>query len=321
MDRPLIDMVFQGTVSGPTLWNLFFEDARHAINEWFYTEVVFADDLNAYRTFPSATSNSNIMESLQNCQQELHKWGAANQVAFDASKESQHVLSLSDPAGDSFKLLGVSFDMELSMAAAVSDIVSAAGWKFRTLLRTRRFYSDAELIVLYKAHLLSYLEYRTPAIYHATRNILSRLDAVQSRFLRDIGVDDVTALGTFHLAPLAARRDIAILGVIHRTMLGKGPHQFTELFQRDPLSPHRLVDPRRSHKSPLIRRSALGLVAIYNMLPHNVVCVQSVSAFQRSLQDILGKFAAAGHPKWSEVFSPRLPLPTHHLVSISRLPQ
>jgi hypothetical protein len=44
-------MVFQGTVSGPMLWNLFFEDARHAINDCFFTEVVYADDLNAYRIF------------------------------------------------------------------------------------------------------------------------------------------------------------------------------------------------------------------------------------------------------------------------------
>ena len=29
----LKNMVFQGTVNGPTLWNLFFEDARQAINE------------------------------------------------------------------------------------------------------------------------------------------------------------------------------------------------------------------------------------------------------------------------------------------------
>ena len=53
-------MVFQGTVTGPLLWNFFFEDARHAINECFYKEVVFADDLNAYRVFPSATENSAI---------------------------------------------------------------------------------------------------------------------------------------------------------------------------------------------------------------------------------------------------------------------
>ena len=107
------------------------------------------------------------------------------------------------------------------MAESISELVSAAGWKLRTLLRTRRFYTDADLVVLYKAHLLSYLEYRTPAIYHATRAILSRLDAVQTRFLKDVGVDEVTALIKFHLAPLTTRRDIAMLGLIHRTAMGR----------------------------------------------------------------------------------------------------
>ena len=84
------------------------------------------------------------------------------------------------------------------MAEAVSEIVTAAGWKLRTLLRTKRFYTDAEMIILYKSHMLSYLEYRTPAIYHATRSILQRLDAVQDRFLKDAGVDEITALDQFH---------------------------------------------------------------------------------------------------------------------------
>jgi hypothetical protein len=314
-------MVFQGTVTGPTLWNLFYEDARHAINECFYKEIVFADDLNAYRTFTSCTHNSAIIGSLDMCQHELHKWGIANQVAFDASKESQHVLSLSDPVGGNFRLLGVPFDTELSMVSAVSEIVSSAGWKLRTLLRTRRFYTDADLIVLYKAHLLSYLEYRTPAIYHATRTVLKRLDAVQARFLRDIGVDDITALTTFHLAPLSARRDIAMLGVIHRTILGEGPDQFKDFFRRDPTHPVKLLDPRQASRSPLTKRSALGLVAIYNMLPQNVLDFQTVPAFQKGLQGILSKYAMSGHPQWSEVFSPRLPLASHPLIHLNRLPQ
>ena len=75
----LKDMVFQGTVNGPMLWNLFFEDAGHAINERF-EEVVFADDLNAYRAFSFGTENSNIEKAISNCQRELHKWGRANQV-------------------------------------------------------------------------------------------------------------------------------------------------------------------------------------------------------------------------------------------------
>ena len=49
----LINMVYQGTVTGPILWNLFFEDACNPINECFFKEVVYADDLNAYRVFAS----------------------------------------------------------------------------------------------------------------------------------------------------------------------------------------------------------------------------------------------------------------------------
>jgi len=309
----LMNMVFQGTVTGPVLWNLFFEDARHAINDTFFSEVVYADDLNAYRIFPSTFSNEDIKIALDLCQSELHKWGAANQVAFDASKESQHVLSLSDPLGGPFKLLGVTFDTELSMTDAVSELVSAAGWKLRTLLRTRRFYTDADLIVLYKAHLLSFLEYRTPALYHATRTVLRRLDAVQTRFLKDIGVDEVDALVHFHLAPLGTRRDIAMLGLIHRTALGKGPTQFADYFKKEH-SAMTLHDPRKDSTAPLIKRSALGLVAIYNMLPISIRSAKSVSAFQKGLQEVVCSYATTGLPQWPEVFSPRLPLTTHPLA-------
>ena len=309
----LMHMVYQGTVTGPILWNVFFEDARHAINEYLFTEVVYADDLNAYRIFPSDTNNDIMKTCIRNCQQELHKWGAANQVEFDAGKESQHVLSVSDPSGSNFKLLGVTFDPELTMTDAISELVSAAGWKLRTLIRTRRFYSEADLVILYKAHLLSFLEYRTPAIYHATRACLRRLDAVQSRFLQDIAVDEITALVRFHLAPLSTRRDIAMLGLIHRTVLGKGPPQFKDYFKRQHHS-LTLHDPRNENKSPLIKRSALGLVAIYNLLPRSCRAAKSVPAFQKGLQEVVTQYAASGYPQWSDVLSPRLPLTSHPLA-------
>ena len=167
----------------------------------------------------------------------------------------------------------------------------------------------------------SFLEYRTAAIYHATRAILSRLDAVQARFLRDIGVDDIIALDKFNLAPLSARRDMAMLGLIHRTVLGKGLEHFKTVFRRDPQHSHRVEDPRRAYKSPLVKRSALGLVAVYNMLPLSLLCQKSVTAFQKGLQGIVRKYAVSGHEQWSEVFSPRLPLASHPLNCISSLPE
>lgn len=43
-EMTLKDMVFQGTVWGPPLWNIFYDDARQAINDWLFTEIVYADD-------------------------------------------------------------------------------------------------------------------------------------------------------------------------------------------------------------------------------------------------------------------------------------
>ena len=69
----LANTVFQGTVLGPMLWNLFFEDAREAINDCFFSEVVFADDWNAYRIFPACVPNDTIRANIKTCQDELHR--------------------------------------------------------------------------------------------------------------------------------------------------------------------------------------------------------------------------------------------------------
>ena len=47
----LENMIYQGTVWGPWLWNVFYEDAKLALHKHDYTEIVFADDLNAFREF------------------------------------------------------------------------------------------------------------------------------------------------------------------------------------------------------------------------------------------------------------------------------
>eukprot|EP00959_Pyramimonas_sp_CCMP1952_P180401 3772509-Pyramimonas_sp.AAC.1 len=82
---------------------------------------------------------------------------------------------------------------------------------------------DAELVLLYKAHILSFIEYRTCAFTHASNSVSASLDRVQSSFLRSVGTSDLDALRHFKFAPLCSRRDIANLGLIHRTLLGAGP--------------------------------------------------------------------------------------------------
>ena len=68
------------------------------------------------------------LKAVDNVQQELHKWGDANQVSFDAKKASRHILSRTEPLGPDFKLLGVEFDCGLDMENAVRSLVGKVKW-------------------------------------------------------------------------------------------------------------------------------------------------------------------------------------------------
>ena len=183
-------------------------------------EIVYADDLNEFREFGHNVSVDSAMTEATKCQAELHKWGKANQVSFDPAKESVHIVSHAQPHGDSFKLLGGAFDCKLRMALCVRETVSQASWKLTTILRTRRFHEVARFVQEYTSKILSFAEHRTPAVCHAAITILAGIDAIQKRFLRECCLTQEDALVFFNLAPLETRRDMAMLGLIHWTVLG-----------------------------------------------------------------------------------------------------
>ena len=180
--------------------------------------------------------------------------------------------------------------------------------------------------MLYKSQALSFIEYRTPAIYHACSTILERVDKLQRRFLREIGVSETEALLQHSLAPLRARRDMAMLGVIHRTVLGLGPPHFQHFFRRRGggqrhltrldcrRHSRQLVDPRDGSHSMLLTRSAFGLISVYNLLPQCIVDESSVKGFQSALQSMLKAKAWTGLGNWEELFCPRGAMYCHSLL-------
>ena len=135
-----------------------------------------------------------------------------------------------DNIGEDFKLLGLKFDTSLHMGRAVGILAREAGRRLTALLRGKRFFTQRELVNLYKAQILSYLESGTPGYYHASATVLRSIDRIQERFLREVGLTAVSALERYNLAPLKTRRDISILGILHRVRLGLAPPQISELF-------------------------------------------------------------------------------------------
>ena len=122
------------------------------------------------------------------------------------------------------------------MDLAVRDVDSQASWKLTTIRRTRRSHGVSQLVQVNKSKVLSFVEYRTPAVYHAAETTLAGIDAVQRRSLRECGLSDEEALLHLNLAPLETRRDIAMLGLIHRSVFGCGPRHFANMFLPSPPS-------------------------------------------------------------------------------------
>ena len=63
----------------------------------------------------------------------------------------------------------------------------------------------------------------------------------------------------------------------------------------------------------LLRRSALGLTKVYNLLPPEVVSADTVHSFQQRAQDLVKIRAAAGCDDWDLTLSPRVPWWSHPL--------
>ena len=128
----------------------------------------------------------------------------------------------------------------------------------------------------------------------------------------------------FNLAPLSTRRDIAMLGVVHRAVLRRGPKHFFRFFQvsSSPYShflrrrhSRHLRDLRGPRALDIHNRSILGLSWIYNLLPAHIVELSSITDFQSALQDLVRARAISGCDDWASTLSPRIPSYCHPLAS------
>ena len=142
---------------------------------------------------------------------------------------------------------------------------------------------------------------------------LEVVDRIQRGFLNEVGVGEFTAFMSFNLAPLSLRRDIAMLGMIHRPDLGEWSAHFQRFFYVAPSTARRSARHQRHNRQlyeyphgdylDMVGRSALGAVSVYNLLPQEIVDAESVKLFQRSLQDLARYAAASNRPEWQQLFS------------------
>ena len=307
----LTNIVFQGTVLGPALWNAFFSDVSHAVPQGNQIINLFADDLTVMSFAPQQQSLDLLQQELTEAQQRTHDWGRDNQVQFDPSKESFHFLHPSLGQGPDFRLFGTLVDCKMTMFPDIEQVLGKIRPKIRAMLRLRHLYSMSAMIAQFKTHIWSHLEYSNGALLLANRTQLKRLDKVQRWFLHELGITDTTVFVDFNFPPPSLRRAIGMLGFLHKRALGlchppiiaalpaADDHIAAGAFHNKALHS---FDDKAIYQRRLYDRSLFAFIHMYNRLPQFIVDAATVSNFQSTLTRAAKSRAAAGDEHWRDWF-------------------
>ena len=118
-------------------------------------------------------------------------------------------------------MLGCMIDVKLCMDKAIEKILSQVKPKVHAILRTRAHYGIADLIGQFKTHIWSLMEMHSGGIFHASDSLLAKIDETQRRFLRELSITEEEAYLQHNFAPSQLRRNIGILGLMHKRVIGE----------------------------------------------------------------------------------------------------
>ena len=168
------------------------------------------------------------------------------------------------------------------MLPTMEKMLSQIRPKVKAILRSRKYYDVKTLIAQFKTHVWGVMECHNGGIFHASESVLSKLDQVHYHFLRELGIDATEAFVFFNFAPPGLRRDIGVLGLLHKRVLGLSHPVFQKL-----LPFHMEVFGTRGHgrhnkqlyghlhsanfQMALFCRSIFAMPYVYNRLPQEVV--------------------------------------------------
>jgi len=205
-------------------------------------------------------------------------------------------------------LLGSLIDSKFSMQPCVQDILDRARPKMKALLRTRGMYSHADMFRQYITHIWNLIEYHNGVLQHACDSDLRRIDSMQREFVQEMHLTEESAFINYNFVVPSLRREIDLLGFLHKRVLGLCHAAIIEFFPRIPTAAPWHDKQLESYlmqcttRHSLYERSIFNMVHVYNRLPQEVVDINNVSGFQSCLTDMAKHRCNAGARNWRQTF-------------------
>ena len=194
------------------------------------------------------------------------------------------------------------------MNEGVDLLVARVRPKIKALLRTRSCYDMNDMLGQFKTHIWGLIEYQNGAMIHASESTLDKIERLQRSFVSELRITEEMAFLDFNFGPLCLRRDIGLLGFLHKRVLNQCHQGIQRLFPFK-MGPSPFHDKQLESymsqitcRQDLYFRSIFGLVHVYNRLPQNIVDLTSVQAFQSTLTKLARRRCLSWDANWRKAF-------------------
>ena len=257
---------------------------------------------------------------MQSCIGDVKTWATANMLRLNdnntelmlvTSKRTKHLHDLPTsiiignaqiPFKQSVNNLDFTLDCHLTMNAHVSNIARTCYFELHHLASIRRFLSITSTATLVSAFVLSRFDYCNSLLFGSAHDVTSHLQQIQNYAARVIlrlpkSSSITTHLISLHWLPVKVRSTYKIACLCFHCHSSTAQSYVADMLHKKPL--HTRNSRSSSYTIPLLNRPShskailgdrsfsFASSSVWNSIPNDVRCVQSLSSFMSLLKTCL----------------------------------